>query len=996
MPRRADIILIVSLSWLLASGMTCGLAHPQQASTNVSQETQEQNELESAEQVQSELGQIELVFEKDIAPLLAEKCGSCHSEEKQQAGLDLSSMEGIERAGESEEPLITESLEESLLWSVIESGEMPPDREPGLNSSQRNVIRKWLVQGARSAASESASALHQHNVLPILLLRCNTCHGPQRQDGGLDLRTRETMLAGGKSGPAFVPGNASESLMIKRIESNACPPQELLLKFFVRRPPNSEVNKLRQWIDAGAIFKPIQPDVATREPDLLVTDEDRQHWAFQPVGREFQQGSIDDFVLARLQEFSLDFSPEAKRETLVRRVYFDLIGLPPTVQQQQFWVTHPDADWYAQMVDQLLESPRYGERWGRYWLDLAGYADSEGGISADPIRNEAWKYRDYVIRSFNEDKPYDQFLLQQLAGDELIDYESLEEITDDVVDNLVATGFLRMGIDETGSRTMNFVPERLKVISDAITVVSSSLMGMTMECARCHSHKYDPIPHRDYYRFKAIFQGALDEHDWHSFKTRKLNVATRSHREQAAEVNPPLATQLKKQASQQKALAKQIQLELLQHHYPDQSSKDNEATLAALRVADNNRTVRQRELVEGLQRVEVLSDHLQPTHIQQLLSEAELLQRQMVEVRRQMVPSLSIRALWDLGRPSPTYVLRRGEHDKASTLVGPGVPSVLTDGRTPFEYESPFPDGTKKTGRRLAFAQWLVREDHPLTARVLVNRVWHIHFGAGIVRSLENFGRQGDVPSHPELLDWLAVRFMKSGWSIKQLHRIMLNSRTYKQSSRVTKRLREIDPENRWLSRFAMRRMDAEAIRDSLLFLSNKLDETPGGIPDPVSVDREGLVSVIPRSDGRWRRSVYLQFRRTEIPTMMATFDYPEMGPNCMVRSNSTVSPQSLMLMNNRHIYALATHFAKRILDEVGAEISGNPKDKIELNDEVLEAAVQRVYLAAFSRRALANEHTHAMQHLRQLIQAWGGDRSQAFATYCHTILNSAAFLYVD
>ena len=370
--------------------------------------------------------------------------------------------------------------------------------------------------------------------------------------------------------------------MIQRIESEACPPRELLLKFFVRRPPRAETAKLREWIDAGAPEVDVPPDVATTAGDPLVTDEDRRHWAFQPPRSTSQFQSIDQFVQAKLREQGLDLSPAADRDTLIRRAYFDLLGLPPSLAEARRWQESRDPNWYAQMIDHLLASPHYGERWGRYWLDLAGYADSEGGISADPVRPVAWKYRDYVIDALNHDKPYDRFLLEQIAGDELIDYEKAAVVTDEMVENLIATGFLRMGIDETGSRTMNFVPERLKVISDAITVVSSGVMGLTMECARCHSHKYDPIPHRDYYRFKAIFQGALDEHDWSSFKTRTLSVATPQHRQQVAQVNPPLAAEIKQLAAQQKKLMAEITINLLRHHYPEQSEGDNQETLVAL------------------------------------------------------------------------------------------------------------------------------------------------------------------------------------------------------------------------------------------------------------------------------------------------------------------------------------------------------------------------------------------------------------------------------
>jgi hypothetical protein len=936
-----------------------------------------------ASSARSEPGLPHLSFETDIHPILARRCGQCHGDNIQKADLDLSTIAGVLRGGESGESLIGESVDESLLWLMIDGGSMPPEDEPALSEAELSLIRRWLDAGAPSAAAETEPQLSQHDVLPILLLRCAACHGRQRHDGKLDLRTPSSIMAGGTSGPALVPGDPDASLMIQRIESDACPPRELLLKFFVKRPPSAEVETLRKWIIAGAPVLEVPADVATTNPDLLVVDEDRQHWAFQPPVATAGAESIDEFVGAKLREQGLEFAPEADRVSLIRRAFIDLTGMPPTIDQWQRWRDSDNPDWFEKMIDVLLASPRYGERWGRYWLDLAGYADSEGGVSADPVRPVAWKYRDYVIDAFNSDKPYDRFLLEQLAGDELIDCETADEITEEMVSNLVATGFLRMGIDQTGSRTMNFVPERLGVIADAITVVSSGVMGLTMECARCHSHKYDPIPHRDYYRFKAVFQGALDEHDWLSFRNRTLELGTPQQRERVAQVNPPLERQLKRLTAQLRQASADVHRETLRVHYPEQSEQDREATLVALRVADNTRTLLQRLLVEKLQKAELLPDSQQPEPVLQARQAVAAIEREMTLVRRQMEPSLTIRALWDRGEPSPTYVLRRGEHDKPGRLVGPGVPSVLTDGRTPFAAQPPFPDGTSKTGRRLAFARWLTQPDHPLTARVMVNRIWFHHFGAGMVATLENFGRQAERPSHPQLLDWLAVRFIEEGWSIKQMHRLMMNSQTYRQSSRISEEALQVDPQNLLLSRMPLRRMDAEALRDSLLLVSGQLDETAGGPPDPVSVDRDGLVSVDGSTGSGWRRSVYLQYRRTEIPTLMDTFDYPEMSPNCVTRNISTVTPQALLLMNNAHVRDLAGAMAQRV-----RQITGEGADPA--------VVVQIVYRLALSRDPDEQEQQLGTAALDALQHAWGDDSKAAVTSYCHTLLNSAAFAYVD
>jgi hypothetical protein len=935
-------------------------------------------------------GEEPIVFETEIQPLLAQKCGKCHGDKVRKGDLDLSTMVGVRRGGESGEPLVAESsLDESLLWAMVDGDEMPPEDEDPLTDEEKSRIRRWLEAGAKSNVPLSADSksINQHDVLPIVLLRCTTCHGPRLQQGGLDLRTPASMLKGGKNGPALVPGDPDASLMIQRVESEACPPRDQLLKFFVRRPPESEVERLREWIEAGAPIEDIKPDVATTQPDALVTEDDRQHWAYKPP-QSSPGATIDGFVERRLEKHGLSRAEPANRDALIRRAYIDLIGMPPSLEQWRHWRTREDAQWYAEMIDALLDSPRYGERWGRYWLDLAGYADSEGGISSDPLRTVAWKYRDYVIDAFNEDKPYDRFLLEQLAGDELVDHANADVITQEMVDNLIATGFLRMGIDETGSRTMNFVPERIKVISDTINIVGSGLMGMTMECARCHSHKYDAIPHRDYYRFKAVFQGALDEHDWSSFKTRSLNVATKEHQVQVRELNPALQKEVKKRLADLKTAGSELQLALLRHHYPDQAESDNLATIAALKVADNNRSLRQRNLVEQLQRVEVLPTAQQPESVLAAERDIEQLKRDIDGLKRQMAPPLAIRALWDFGRPSPTYILRRGEYNKPGPLVGPGVPAVLTDGKTPFVVEPPFPKGTPKTGRRLAFARWLTAPDHPLTARVMVNRIWHHHFGTGLVKDLDNFGVKGERPSHPEMLDWLAVEFVESGWSIKRMHRLIMNSETYRQSSRVTPNRQKLDPQNRLLSRMSLRRLDAEALRDSLLFVCGKLNDAAGGIPDTVSVSRDGLVSVNPTDSGGWRRSVYLQYRRTEIPSMMATFDYPKMGPNCVMRSVSNISPQALMLMNDRHVRDLAAALAER----VNVQLTNGGESGASRLDETVDL----VYGLTLSRAPTAVEKQLGMEGLAALEVAWKDEPEKALETYCHTLLNLAAFLYVD
>lgn len=920
-------------------------------------------------------------FEDDVKPILEANCVECHNTDTRKANLDLSTAEGLIAGGDGGPIFEAGKPEKSLLYELIHNGEMPRKREP-LSDTEIKRVHNWIEAGARfqNPPQIADRQLHQHDVLPIMLLRCTRCHGPQLKEGDLDLRTKAGMLAGG----AIVPGDPDKSPAIQRIVTEACPPKGTLLKFFVKRPTSDEVEKLRKWIAAGAPEEDIEPDVATTKPDLLVSDEDRQHWSFQkpkhidPPGPH--SNPIDAFVHQKHQEHGLTFSPAASRETLIRRSHFDLIGLPPTLDELTRWQSHDSANWYVEMIDALLDSPSYGERWGRYWLDVAGYSDSEGGQSADTLRQVAWKYRDYVIRAFNEDKPYDRFLMEQIAGDELARYDDPDKVTSEVVDNLTATGFLRMGIDQTGSRTMNFVPERLGLISDALDVVGAGVMGLSLKCARCHGHKYDPIPQRDYYRLKAVFQGAFDEHDWMSWKTRKLDLATPKTSAEVAENNPPLEKEIKALESQRKKEVSSLQSKYYDERWPALSKAEQDEIMAALKAPQGRTTLREDELIAKYHAFYKPDEaHLKQMH-PELASSLSDLDVKLGKLRRQLLPPLTIRALWDQGRPSPTYILARGEHHQPRRLVGPGVPSALTDGKTPFEVSPPWP-GAEKTGRRLAFAKWLTQPDHPLTARVIVNRVWRHHFGRGLVATLDNFGIQGEAPTHPQLLDWLALEFAENGWSLKALHRKIMLSQTYQQSS--AKPEPDVDPENKWLARMSMQRQNAEALRDSILFVSGKLDDSMFGPPSPIEVREDGWIAEID-DDGRFRRSVYLQFRRTETPSLMATFDYPQMEPNCISRSTSTVSPQALMLINSGRIHELAVAFAERVRQTEG--------DPIEV-----------AYRLALSRDPSDEERKTGSQALEDLQAEWAAtglaeehSKRKALDVFAHMLLNSAEFLYID
>ena len=879
-------------------------------------------------------------FQKEIQPLLQMKCCRCHGPTNQKADLDLSTFKGILKGGESGTSVVPLKPDKSLLYKKIHSGEMPPAAKDRLSEAEINTIQRWIATGAKAGAGEGASATttlampNQHDIIPITLRRCTVCHGLYRQEAGLDLRSKAAMLRGGKSGPAMVPGQPDKSRIIQKIRAGEMPPRHRLLEVSCKPIEMDEIETLSKWIAAGAPEVAIEPDIATTSPDPLVSDAERNFWSFrtpQPVMVPSVRDAvrvgnpIDAFILQKLAQKGLSLAPEADRGTLIRRAYFDLTGLPPEPVEVEAFLANRDPKAYEKLIDKLLESPRYGERWGRTWLDMTGYADSEGKREQDLPRPHAWRFRDYVIRSLNADKPFNRFLLEQIAGDELADYDHAPEITAEIYDNLVATAFLRMAPDATWANITGYAPDRIEVIADEIDVLGSAVMGLTLKCARCHSHKFDPIPQRDYYRLVDIFKGAYDEYDWLKPDVRP-GIGPLSQDAQGGRLLPHVTT-----LERQTWVSHEAKLQ-------------QEITAAKTKAGTEN---------------------------------------QIKALEAQRLPEPRIQALWDRGQPSPTYIYRRGDPLSPGRLVGPGVPSVLTDGKTPFAVQPPWP-GAKKTGRRLAFAKWLTRPDHPLTARVQVNQIWKHHFGMGLVKTLGNFGKAGSPPSHPELLDWLAQEFVRQGWSLKAMHRQMMNSATYRQSSTVTAEQKKLDPENTLLSRMPLVRLNAEALYDTLLLVSGRLDETRFGPPDTVTVRPDGLVTPVGTARG-WRRLVYVRQARKQIVTHLENFDFPQMNPNCIERRDSIVAPQALHLMNNGMVYQLAEQFASRVLGEVGT----NPAKQVE-----------RVYWRALSRAPTDEERQIGVEALNQLAGNWAKNPTEAprhaLTAYCHAIMNSAGFLYVD
>ena len=848
-----------------------------------------------------------------VLPILRAKCLACHAGASPQAGLDLSTASLALKGGKTGAAFKPGSAESSLMMAKIVSGLMPPGKK--LAAEQIAAIRQWI-----DGENPFLAGVTEADVIPIFQMRCVTCHGKRTQEGGLDLRTQANRLKGGKSGPALAPGKpADDSLIMKRIAAGEMPPPKLLMDAQVRPPTSEEVETLKAWITAG--MPPAPQQVVVEEK---FSEAQRAWWSFQSPRRpevpKLARHPIDAFLLARLATKKLGFAPPAERLALMRRLYLDLTGLLPTAKQVLEYQADTRVDAYERLVDELLTSPAYAERWAKIWLDAAGYADSEGIIHEDKVRPQAWRYRDSVIRALERDEPYDKFLTAQLAGDEMADYRAIRQPAQSDIDRVAATGFLRMAPDGTYSPANGSVAERVDVIADEIQVLSSTVLGLTIGCARCHNHKYDPIPQRDYYRFGAILQSSYDPYDWVKPTERNLDFALPHERELAEKHNGPIEAEIKRLESLPK----------------------DDKTKKAIAVA-----------------------------------------------KAKLKPKPDIRALYDMGGvPSPAFLMKRGEAQQLGEQVEPQVLSVLKrDSLKGYEPTPPF-EGT--SGRRLALARWLTQPNHPLTARVMVNRMWRYHFGRGIVETLSNFGKTGLPPTHPELLDWLATEFVESGWSLKSMHRLMVTSMAYRQSATV----QAADPDNILISSMPLRRMDAEQLHDSMLLATGRLSAERFGPPVPVETKPSGeIVETAARDE--WRRAIYLLQRRTTPVTLLQAFDLPAMSPNCTERAHSTVSTQALEMRNSAIVIEHARYLAGRLLDE----FPGNAARQIEA-----------VYLRTLSRQPAEHESARAAAALEKLEREWLVHLQEQKATaphavtarwyalgdLVHALLNSAEFIYVD
>lgn len=758
--------------------------------------------------------------------------------------------------------------------------------------------RLWLAVLLLSPllVAQEAETLFRERVEPVLRESCQGCHGGAMALSKLDLRTRDAMLKGGLHGPAIVPGDAARSALYQRVTGEGAlqmPPGGPS-----KRLPEPVIEAIRSWINAGAPW----PELSRKEdPIWSRTFQPEDLWAFAPVKPLDRGRSIDSFVLEKLTAKGIAPAPRADRRTLIRRVTIDLTGLPPTPDEVDAFVNDDAPDAWPRLVERLLASPRYGERWARHWLDVVRYADSSG-YSNDFERPNAWRYRDYVIRSLNNDKPYDRFILEQIAGDELFP---------DDPEARIATGFLRAGPWEHTAMSVEAVSRQL-FLDDVTHATISTFQGLTLGCARCHDHKFDPLPTKDYYRVQAVFASTEFARPPMPFLPHEHTGEMESGRTHIAEIIA--RTEQKFREFQQIS----VRALMKERGVSSESALPPEARQEAIREGKGLSP-------EDYEAMKLFQKHLE------IYRES----RDRYEPKAFTVSSGPLDGHTDVGRsmklpareayqPAEVHVLPGGNIQAPGEKVAPGALSALARyGNYP---EPMIP--TSVEGRRAALAQWIANPRNPLTTRVMVNRVWQYHFGRGIAADPSNFGKSGAKPTHPELLDWLAAYFVDSGWSLKTLHRAILLSSTYQQASRRVDypEVAALDPENKLLAYFPPRRVEAEVIRDSILAVSGQLDLTVGGpgvfpqINEDVARQPQHRMGSLappyfpsPKRSQRNRRSIYTFQQRSLIDPMVDVFNGPTLDLACERRESSTVPTQAFALLNSQFVNDMALAFAAKL-----------------------------------------------------------------------------------
>ena len=955
------------------------------------------------------------IFEKDVQPILSAYCLTCHGKSSPEQGVDLRTARTVLRGGFNGPVVKRGSPDESLLYQKLSQGKMPPRAfKSQVPEGEIETIRRWIEAGAHSEQGDDLPeqarlqiARFEHEIQPLLNERCIVCHGDSSPQSGLDLRSLASTLRGGKHGPVVLEGFSEKSILVRQLVNGVMPPEGA-----TEALSDADIDLIRDWIDGGHFYDYVdlgnpldRPFTEAEAP--AVTAADRQHWAFQAPresdppevrDRDVVRTPIDAFLLESLERQDLTYSAEAPRQTLLRRAYFDLWGLPPSPEQAAEFLADERPDAYERLLDRLLESHRYGQRWGRFWLDAAGYVDTRGKdfrADATSLSPGIWRYRDYVIDSFNADKPWDRFLTEQLAGDELHDWRNVDQFTPEMLEALIATGYMRTVLDATDEDISDRPADRYDTMFALVDKVSRSAVGLTLTCARCHSHKFDPIPQRDYYRFLALLSAAYNPSDWIQSKKRLLYTVSPAEKDRVDKHNQAVDSKVKDLENQVEEISKPYRDALFETKLEQVPAAFREDVRAAVAAIQKDRTDVQKDLFTKFgSTVEVTNreivDKASPEHRERL---AEL-RREISKSKRSRKELERVQALWD-GETLPTIrLLQRGSVESPGPAVKPGFLSVLC-GAEQDCLATPSPNRVgETTGYRLALAEWLTDPKHPLTARVIVNRIWQHHFGTGIVSTPDNFGSNGSPPSHPELLDWLAVDFVKHGWKVKRLHKMIMLSAVYRQSSSrgdnsASERATIEDPDNRLLWRMPLRRLEAEALRDSILAVGGKLDDALGGPPVELDSRPDGLQ--VPTGQGARRRSVYLTARRAWSSTFMGTFDFPNIDTTCTRRAPSATPLQSLTLMNSDFVFENAAAVARRVLDSR----AGRPVS--------LETIARLAYRSVLAREPSNKEIDLAREHLEKQQELYvRADAStetalaESVESLTHMLISSNEFLYVD
>ena len=808
-----------------------------------------------------------------------------------------------------------------------------------------------------NAAEQPVALTFERDVRPIFKEFCFDCHGAEKKlKGGLDLRLRRLIAKGGDSGAALTPGKPNESLLLKQLLEGDMPPKG-------KKVPKEKIEVIAQWIANGAPTLRDEPESLVAG-EVFISQEERGYWAYQPITKpEIPEidnprvrTPIDALIVAEGGE-NFSFAPDADPYTLLRRAALGLTGLPPLEEELGLARQDLSGPAFNGVIDQFLSSPHYGERWARHWLDVAGYADSEGANNADTERAWAWKYRDYVIRAFNDDKPFDRFILEQLAGDELVP-QPHKNLSPEQIELLAATGFLRMAADPTGAGGgSNTVETRNQMMADTLQIVSSAFLGLSVHCAQCHDHRYDPIPQRDYYQLRAIFEPAFNPNAWKVPSARAISLYTDSDHQRAAAVEAEAIVITEEKNKLQTRLVKEaIAAEL------KKCPENLQVTLRqALDTPGDQRSPEQKTLLARYPNLNITGGNLYQYN-NEGAEQVKALDKKANETRAKKPLHPYIRALTET--PGVTVITKLFHRGDAKQPVGePLPPAPLSIAAAPgtrpvFSENDP---SRETTGRRTAFAKWLTNGRHPLVARVIVNRIWMHHFGEGLVATPGEFGVLGARPTHPELLDFLAHEFMESGWSVKELHRLIMRSTVYRQSS-----VGSSSTAGRRFAKWPLQRLDAEALRDRTLVASGELTRTQFGAPVPVKENDAGLY----RIESNYR-SIYAQVRRTKPITLLQSFDAPDMKTNCNRRSISNAATQALVVMNGDFHLAHAKKFAAQVR---------NAGDR--------DAQIRRAFARAYGRLVTEEE----LRKSRVFLESEGA----TLELFCHALLSSNEFLYVD